>query len=634
MTRFDPTLIVNELRVFKDGYVVLEETFHVGLNVVKGHNSSGKTTTLDFLAFGLGAEEIPWKKEALLCDSVVLEVSLNGQRVTLKREISLDRFRPMHIFWGPLLEASASALEGWELYPFKRSEHKLGFTQSLLLALGMPEAQGDGVSNLTMHQFLRVMYADQPSLHNPIFRHDTWDSQLTRETVGNYISGVYDDKLYSAQLRKRDLDKELAGAEAELKSIFTVLAKSQQHVGLEFFGQQILEAERRQEVLRAEIVRLKAERTVQHDQKRQSEEAPIRASLDSAKRKLTGVLDEVAKKEAELADTKAFVAEIESRLLSLEESESTRKYFGGLTFQLCPCCLSEVKPISDAQEVCSLCKNPLSGASADAQLLRMKNELRLQLKESLSIVKRREDETSHLRGVLPALRQDLRRLEKRYSQAADSWSSELEVALEAAVREAGALDHEIKSLYENQRLASVIKELQRKRDELKHEIDNLNLMIGTLEDAQDKRKRDVALEISTTLGRLLRKDLYRQAEFKTAESVHFSFSENRIAVDGSDRFSESSTVVLRHLFHVALLSASTKISAMRFPRFLMLDGIEDGGMELPRSHLLQRIIAEECATYEVEYQIIMATSQIASELDSEKFVVGRAFTEDDRSIRI
>ena len=57
-------------------------------------------------------------------------------------------------------------------------------------------------------------------------------------------------------------------------------------------------------------------------------------------------------------------------------------------------------------------------------------------------------------------------------------------------------------------------------------------------------------------------------------------------------------------------------------------------MELPRSHLLQRIIAEECSTYEVEYQLIMATSQIASDLDNDKFVVGREFTEDDRSIQI
>ncbi|MFN3436337.1 MAG: AAA family ATPase [Acidovorax sp.] len=634
MTRFEPTLVVNELRVLKDGYVVLSESFHIGLNIIKGHNSSGKTTTLDFLAFGLGSEEIPWKKQALLCDFVVTEVSLNGRRVTLKRQISEERQRPMYIFWGKLSDAEASAFQGWELYPYKRSENKLGFTQSIFLALGMPEAQGDGASNLTMHQFLRVIYADQPSLHQPIFRNDNWDSALTRETVGNYISGVYDDTLYSAQLEKRELEKDLSSAESELRSIFTVLAKSKQDIGIEFFGQQIIEAESRREVLHKEISRLKRERTIQEDTKRKSDEAPARKELDEAKRALTSALDQVAQKEAELADTNEFVLELSSRLVSLEESEQARKYFGGLSFQICPCCLAEVKSIESAEGSCSLCKSPISGPAGDAQLLRMKNELRLQLKESQSIAKRGADEVQALRAALPSLRQELNKLGRKYSSAAESWSSDLEIALEVASREAGALDQEIKGLYENQRLASVIEELKKKRDSLVERIDDLELKITVLEDVQENLKREVSTQISSTLSRLLRKDLYRQAEFKTAQNVHFSFTDNKVAVDGSDRFSESSTVVLRLLFHVALLSASIKIKSMRFPRFLVLDGIEDGGMELARSHLLQRIIAEECATYDVEYQLIMATSQITPELDNDEFVVGREFTEDDRAIQI
>ena len=540
----------------------------------------------------------------------------------------------MYIFWGELSEAEASAFQGWELYPYKRSEHKLGFTQSLFLALGMPEAQGDGASNLTMHQFLRVIYADQPSLHQPIFRNDNWDSALTRETVGNYISGAYDDNLYSAQLEKRELEKELSGADSELRSIFTVLAKSKQDIGIEFFGQQIIEAENRREALHKEISRLKTERTIQDDKKRKSEDTPARKELDDAKRALTLALDQFSQKEVELADTKEFVAELDSRLTSLEESEQARKYFGGLSFQLCPCCLAEVKSAESSEGSCSLCKSPISGPAGDAQLLRMKNELRLQVKESQSIAKRRAEEIQVLRGALPSLRQELKKLEKKYSSAAESWSSDLELALEAAAHDAGALDQEIKGLYENQRLASVIEELKKKRNSLVERISDLEFKITTLEDAQAKLKHEVSDQISSTLSRLLRKDLYRQAEFKTAQNIHFSFTDNKVAVDGSDRFSESSTVVLRLLFHVALLSASTKIKSMRFPRFLILDGIEDGGMELARSHLLQNIIAEECATYEVDYQLIMATSQIAPDLDNDKFVVGREFTEDDRSIKI
>ena len=167
---------------------------------------------------------------------------------------------------------------------------------------------------------------------------------------------------------------------------------------------------------------------------------------------------------------------------------------------------------------------------------------------------------------------------------------------------------------------------------MQQRLSELNSTIESLVHAQEVRKRTVALAISQATSRLLKKDLYRQEEFRSAEVVRFSFEENQVSVDGSTRFSESSTVVLRHLFHLALLTTSIAIPEMRFPRFLMLDGIEDGGIELPRAHRLQEIIAAECDSYEVDFQLIMATSQIAPMLDSDRYVVGRRYTEDHRAI--
>ncbi|MDI1275567.1 AAA family ATPase [Polaromonas sp.] len=634
MTLLSPTLIVNELAVFKDGRNTLAISFHKGLNILRGQNSSGKTTTLDFIAHTLGAEDIPWKKEALLCDYSIVEVSLNGRRVTLRRDVNDSRQQPMYIFWGALDEAMRAPITAWELYPFRRSQNKLSFTQSLLVALDLPEAQGDGASNLTMHQFLRVMYADQPSLHSPIFRIDSFDNALTRETVGNYLSGVYNDKLYSAQLSKRELEKEISQADSELKSIFTVLAKSKQDINMEFFGQQILEAERRRTFLLAELARMKVERTVERDKKRTSDEGPLRAALDSAKKGLATSLDAIARLEFELQDSRNFVQEIESRLLRLDESETTRSYFGSVAFNFCPCCLAEVKPPSAASEQCALCKSPLHDPSGETQILRMRNELRIQLRESTALINARESELRLLRTSVPSVRQELRSLEGKYLEATQSWSSDLETAIEAASRETGSLDQEIKGLYENQKLAGAIKDLQIRRDALLQKLSELDSLIESLRYAQDGTKRDVALTVANSVSRLLKQDFKRQEEFKSAEHVQFSFIDNQVIVDGSAKFSESSTVFLRHIFHLALLSASTKLPAMRFPRFLMLDGIEDGGMELARAYHLQEIIATECASYEVDYQLIFATSQISPSLNNERFVVGRSFTEDHKSLEI
>lgn len=634
MTLFKPTLIVSELAVYKDNRIVLNTKFRKGLNIVSGHNSSGKTTTLDFIAHTLGAEDIPWKKEALLCDYSMLEVLLNDVPVTLRRDVGESPMKPVYIFWGPFKDAIKAPITSWELYPFKRSLNKLSFTQNLLLALDMPEAQGDGASNLTMHQFLRVIYADQPSLHSPIFRIDSFESALTRATVGDYLSGVYDDRLYSAQLKKRELEKSLSSAESELRSIFAVLSKSQQDVNIEFFGQQILETERRRDALLTELTRLRTERTVERDKKRDVDESVTRAALDSAKKELSASLDIVARREAEAEDSKQFIAEINNRLNSLEESETTRNYLGVLSFNFCPCCLSKVEALERNAQVCSLCKTELGASGGETQLLRMRNELRIQLKESVALLATKEQDIAKLRVAIPSLRLELRRLEQRYIDSKDSWSSDLERAIEVALREVGGLDQEIRGLYENQKLASVIKTLQEKRDTLHREIVDLNSQIESLIHAQDIRKRDVQLAIANALSRLLKLDMYRQAEFKTADHVQFSFEDNQVTVDGSSRFSESSTVVLRHLFHLAVLTASTQISEMRFPRLLMLDGIEDGGIELPRAHKLQEIIAAECATYKVDFQLIMATSQIAPSLNNANYVVGRQYTEEERALAI
>ena len=629
-----PTLIVGHLVVFKDNRVVLETAFHKGLNIVSGHNSSGKTTTLDFLAHTMGAEDIPWKKEALLCDYSMVEVYLNGVPVTLRRDVGESQMKPLYIFWGPLVNARVAPVHEWEVYPFRRSINKLSFTQSILMALGLPEAQGDGASNLTMHQFLRVMYADQPSLHSPIFRRDSFDSALTRATVGDYLLGVYDDKLYSSQLQKRDLERLLSAAEAELKSIFVVLAKSQQDVNPELYWQQIYVAETRRGELEAELARLREQRSVEQGKRRGNEETISRIDLDEAKRKLNKALDEIARADADIEDSNQFITEIQERLRRLEQSEATRGYLGRVAFNFCPCCLSPIASQSSDGAACTLCKEPLGAPSGESQILRMRNELLVQLRESSALIQTKMSTVEAARLALPSLKQSMRQLERRYVEATQNWSSEFEDAIAKINREAGALDQQLKTMYENQRLFSVIRSLQEKRDELQNNISQLNTTIETLAHAQEIRKRKIALEISQATSRLLKLDFYRQEEFKTAEVVRFSFEENQVSVDGSTRFSESSTVVLRHLFHLALLTASVNIPEMRFPRFLMLDGIEDGGIELPRAYRLQEIIAAECDSYEVDFQVIMATSQIAPSLDSDRYVVGRRYSEDRRAIEL
>ncbi len=92
--------------------------------------------------------------------------------------------------------------------------------------------------------------------------------------------------------------------------------------------------------------------------------------------------------------------------------------------------------------------------------------------------------------------------------------------------------------------------------------------------------------------------------------------------------------LLNNAFHVALLITSLEKSYVRLPRLMILDGIENGGMEDSRSKNFQRVVKEYLGGYKHPYQLIFATKSIYEGLDSEQYFVGQKYSEDNKSLKI
>ncbi|MBC5788731.1 AAA family ATPase [Providencia sp. JUb39] len=634
MTFLKPTLMVSELKVFQQGHEAFSCLFHKGVNVLRGRNSSGKTTIMDLLAFSLGAENIKWKPEALLCSMTLVEVSLNGKPACFKREISEESMRPMSIFWGNMAQAIESSPSQWETYPFRRSEQSLSFSQIILNALELPLAQGDGASILTMHQILRILYADQPSLHSPIFRSDSFDKPLTRETIGDYICGIFDDKLYSSQIRLKQVDVELAKRISELKSIFLILGRSGQSENLHYIDEKITELENRRMSLLDKLSQIKNRSyELANDNKADKDKTSnIRKALNKAKALVQKNKSDIESLKLDIADSEMFVNELEERLLNLNESGEAKKYFGSVKFNFCPSCLSEID-IAD-ENCCGLCKSHLPKGKESSQLLRMRNEISVQLKESKFLLEHKYKKLSELQLKSPQLDKEAKKLVQDFDISINNWESSFEIEFEKVSKEIGAIEEEINQSYEHKKLHTVITDLQQSRDALQKEKEELTSLVESLQNKEQSRRNDIAETVSNIAIRLLKEDLERQSEFIDAKNVSFSFYENSVTVNGSINFSESSAVVLRHIFHLSLLSASQKKEYMRLPRFMMLDGIDDGGMEKERSHNLQQIIVKETSNYENDFQLIFATSEINPEYENSSLTVGRHFKTEARSLDI
>src|SRR5262249_13408624 len=154
--RYEPTLMVNRLVVQRGGRAVYDERFHTGVNVIRGANSSGKSTVLNFIFYGLGGDLADWSETALLCERVELEVQLNGKTATLSREIARLSGQPMEIFGGDFDSAQKAPRAEWVRYPYRRSASQESFSQALFRLLKIPEVASDVSGNITIHQLLRL----------------------------------------------------------------------------------------------------------------------------------------------------------------------------------------------------------------------------------------------------------------------------------------------------------------------------------------------------------------------------------------------------------------------------------------------------------------------------------------------
>ena len=201
------SLRIERMLITRGANVLYDEPFHAGVNIIHGSNGSGKSTLADFIYFGLGGDLREWKESASRAERVYLQILTPSGKLTLRRDVSTDGLRPMSIYFGDMDNSLSSPNDSWQLLGYKRPEHGYSFSQVLFRAIGLPESISDGASNITMHQLLRILYVDQLTPVQRIFRVENFDTWQTRQAVGDLLTGVGGYDLYEKQIALRDTEK-------------------------------------------------------------------------------------------------------------------------------------------------------------------------------------------------------------------------------------------------------------------------------------------------------------------------------------------------------------------------------------------------------------------------------------------
>ena len=636
--RFDPTLIVTRLMVERNGRAAYDEKLHKGVNVVRGENSSGKSTILNFIFYGLGGDLADWSETALLCSRVVLGVEINGHPATLGREISTEVGQPMEIFGGTFEAAQTAPRPEWIRYPYRRSPSMESFSQALFRLLGIPEVVSDASGHLTMHQLLRLLYSDQLSPIENLFRYDSqFDRPIIRDAVGRLLSGGFDPQLYQNEVKIRDLTREFDSADGELRSLFAILGKTEHSLTMDWLSTQTQSLKRERDDVQSKI-----EAAEQQLYTTISDDKLTLGAQDEAYRDVQRLQAEIGatkqKRDATvlaIADSAAFIRGLEMKISALKDSSSVAQQLGDVTFSACPACYAPV-PLPASQQItaCPLCKSPFDVGRAKDRLVAMVNEAGLQLRQSTLLQTNREEQ-------LRQLEQELRSLDTAWTRASAKLvslqrlpSTENRDELRVLQRQTGYLDRQIEDLGEKARLIEMVDVISNKKNALNDQIARLKTDNDRLRAQQERRIEIAKTHIADEIRTLLRNDLRRQDSFERADRIEFDFAENRIVVDGHPYVSASSRVILKSSFVLGFFAAATKDPLFRHPRFVMIDTTEDKGMEPDRSRNFQNQILRVSQEAKVDHQIIYATAMISPELDDEEFIVGKFSTRDDPTLDI
>ncbi len=634
--RFDPALRLLRMVVIKSGQIAWDEEFHLGVNIIRSDgNSGGKSSIADLIFYGLGGDFATWKDEAGSCDSVYCEVMLSGSLVTLRRDIAGSFRQPMWVFFGSFDDSQSAGAVGWQKYPYTRAGARESFTQVVFRALGMPEVPSEAEGNLTMHQLLRLMYVDQMTPVDRIFRLESNDSPLRRQAVGDVMMGLFDNRIYPAQLRLREKQKSYDAATTQLAALTSMLGRVDNDYkpeALEMMRLSLVEKRRELLQLITDLKRARfappagsdAETGLLHKMQADLE----KLNTDIAELKLA-----IGQITYEIADAEELISDTERTLAQLAQADTVRGTLGPVALDFCPNCLGPLKAVS-TPGTCRLCHEPTEPEEDRSRYARMRNELSMQLKESVHLQASRKGKQKELKDRASALEVMRNLVATEFLSISESFVSEADSQIDVLSTQVGYIDHQLVDIERQSKIASEVDTLRAQKAALNAELSELKDSIGTWERQRAQRQTASYDGVRQATAEILSKDTQSEAEFTTESDVYFNFAEDRISINGKYGFSASSLTVIRNAFHLALHWRSCADPGFNYPRFLLMDNIEDKGMVMERSQNFQRIVIQVSENIKAEHQIIFTTSMLDPNLDVPEYTVGEKYTYNKKSLKI
>ena len=667
------TLFLQRLRIQTlKGEVAYDERYHRGVNIIRGQNSSGKSTIVRFIFFVLGGYYTDFVPEAMKCLSVMAEVCINGSVITVCRflerrdENKVNGYAPMYIHFGPMDEVEHETWnlnpESWKKYPYDTTNKQRSFSNVLFEMMGLPEVKAD--SNITMHQILRLIYLDQESPINSLFFYEQFDKEIYRETVSNLLLGLYDQQYSQAKQDLQTTIKDLSEIKVSIRNVGDFLQDSRTKSSA-FIRGQIDRLNSEIEKLVQEVQNLRNEdpevkyldfEPISHlenlnpnaltvVESKETRPKPVKSRIKLEYQRLQEDITrqrrdcdelerEVKQLENEIEDSNYFIDALNRRIEAVNHSIATRDYFDSLHLEFCPECLTQLdKEVEEGH--CPLCKSPIDSSKGKSQALRIRLELEFQVRESVALKEENERLLDEKKSQLRRMKRQLASAQRHYDEAVNYVRSTHEERIDKLLQDKGFKEGEILQYLSLLELAEKYERLLAKQDELKKRESTLRRLIEAKESNIRQERRSIDWAVSESGVYLLRMDENRQDEFMKAREFVIDYNQNMAYISNQRiKLSASSAFYLKMVARFAIFFASLQVDSMMYPRLLFSDNMEDKGLEIDRAVNFQRTVVGLLSEINsCDFQLIFATSNIAEELDIPEFTIGDYYTQTNKSLK-
>ena len=618
-----PTLILKRLVVQKSGGSAYDEAFHEGVNIIRGKNGGGKTTIVESIFHVLGGD-IPKKKEEFsTCDFVYGEFEINEKVFTLRRAIESEGRPAVEIFEGDYATALSNT-EGWSRYPNTRSDTKKSYSEILFDLLGLPEDRTLDGQNITIHDVLRLIFEDQNTASDRIFLNQNYpEKNIKRQAISDLLLGIDDFELHSLRLQLHDKERDWSSLDGQLKQIHRVLGSANLDVSSMALATEKNNIEDEQKQITAKIEAMYAADSKKAKKSADKNFEKVKSEISEIKHKISLSDQKIKSLAFEVEDSISFIASLDVKIEALSVSTEVTKSLGSIDFAYCPSCLQVLEDSTDHAK-CHLCKSDVKDDGLSIGYLKMKNEIAFQKRESEDIVQRKRNKIQELEAEVGQLSARLKELERQnisFINALNPVEAEVKTLLERS----GYLQRAAQDVAEREKLAARVSEIIDKKAELNEQISRIRDQIQATENLRERKKSIIYTDVNDlTLG-LIKNDPIQ--ELQKVDRISFDFSKDELFVVVKDSPAASTGSYLKNSFFFALFLLSLKHASVRYPRFIVMDNIEDKGLQDDRVQQFHRDIIKHSQETKVKHQIIFTARSevITEELEKSGMCIGKNF---------